>query len=151
LLDEYYDLIQETLSSEQKVFCLRQLMSSVECCTEEKVELMLSALLRQRSPLTALIALQRKVFIILRERRFVQFFMTKEFLCVRKPLPVFLCEAFMHCYLATSFNNLKYLKMIQKSLMKLHIFLKCADPGPKNPDSNFCLDAPVPDPQLFLN
>ncbi len=68
---EYYYLIQETLSSEQKVFCLRQLMSSVECCTEEKVELMLSALLCQRSPLTALIALQRKVFSILRDSRFV--------------------------------------------------------------------------------
>jgi hypothetical protein len=59
---EYYDLIQETLSCEEKVFCLRQLMSCVECCTEEKVELMLGALLRQRSPLNALIALQRKVF-----------------------------------------------------------------------------------------
>jgi hypothetical protein len=76
---EYYDLIQETLSCEQKVFCLRQLMSSVKCSTEEKVELMLSALLRQRSPLTALIALQRKVFNMLRESKFVQFFMTKEF------------------------------------------------------------------------
>jgi hypothetical protein len=59
---EYYDLIQETLRSEEKVFCLRQLMSSVQCSTEEKVELMLGALLCQRSPLTALIALQRKVF-----------------------------------------------------------------------------------------
>jgi hypothetical protein len=68
---EYYDLIQETLSCEQKAFCLRQLMSAVECSTEEKVELMLGALLRQRSPLTALIALQRKLFTILRERRFV--------------------------------------------------------------------------------
>jgi hypothetical protein len=71
---EYYGLIQETLSSEQKVFCLRQLMSSVECCTEEKVELMLGALLRQRSQLTALIALQRKVFNILLQSRFVKFF-----------------------------------------------------------------------------
>jgi hypothetical protein len=94
LHDEYYDLIQETLSSEQKVFCLRQLMSCVECCTVEKVELMLSALLRQRSPPTALIALQRKLFNILRESRFVKFFIPNEFLFSKR---LFLCKAFLHC------------------------------------------------------